>query len=299
MSMLILFISLLLVCCGQDRFDSPKSGHKKLDIDSKSVRSVSAITPSGKMGTGSAEPAADVLSNDPERVVEKLDTRPKRKPESPKRAYSKFKRSYERLKRFYNRRPQNFNVSLFNSINKKFGVEEKQGFKDSVYESLNGDIVALDNLKKIVMITKRSEDAYRTELNARPLLIQLCGIVGSSIFAVMNETGTVLSKDNLVKLQNSQDVVGLNNLKNKMDDMYEKWEKMVNLLQDIINNGARFATQDDVIKNLQSIVDLDTVKHDQDSHDTLCLLKNELVNLQYQIEEQVRELRLGLVKSTF
>ncbi|AHH07421.1 Hypothetical protein BCD_1355 (plasmid) [Borrelia crocidurae DOU] len=283
---IILLLSLCVLSCGQDRVITPdKYGMRKR-------RSFPTITPDVKVKSGNSGLTSDAHVE----VIERVNTRTKRMPQTPKRAYARFKRSYDKLKRFYNRRPKNFNVSLFDSIRKKFGVDERQGFKDSVYESLNGDIISLNNLEKIVMLTKGSGDAYSVALNSRPLLIKLCGIVGRSIFTIMNETGAILSKDNLVLLQGSQDVDGINNLGNKIDDIREKWREMVKLLQNIINNAARFATQEDVIQTLQPIIDLDTLRGDQESNSKLCSIKNELIDLYYQIEEQVRKLRLGLVK---
>ncbi|ACH93843.1 MULTISPECIES: hypothetical protein [Borrelia] len=208
--------------------------------------------------------------------------------------YSALIASFNDLKALYDYKPEGFNVSLFDDIKNKFGNTYYENFKETIYAAFKGDVATIDNLKKIVADSIETKDEYMSALNGRPLLYRL-NELGNILFLFLNND-SVFGNDGLIKIRDRQDIALFNEVKYMLDDMRVKWDELVSLLQNTINNVSVFASKyietrnvadkEAMIAQLEPIVELKSLDANQSCKGVICKLKNEFMDLYSQIKEK-------------
>ncbi|AFI31757.1 hypothetical protein [Borrelia crocidurae] len=217
------------------------------------------------------------------------------------KAYIALRTNLSKLVDLYYYRPSEFSDFLFENIKTEFGVDEMQDFRDSVYAMVKGDVAVLKNLEKIVMHSFGKNEVvsqdYLFESNAYFLLFHFSKMANYLLGIVMHKNGYILNDDNLLKLQDSKDVEGLNELASILEHICLKWENMVRLVKGIINDASRFTTKDEIMERLKPITDLEVIKYNQncdcnlpDDDMHICKLKNNLRVLCRQLKEKMNKL---------
>ncbi|ETZ17930.1 hypothetical protein BDCR2A_01125 [Borrelia duttonii CR2A] len=241
------------------------------------------------------------LSSSPEEEKETLTDKPI-KVQTPKEvAYDALTASFNALETLYHHKDEGFDISsLFEEINKKFNKDSHrlhiQDVQDKVTYSISGNINCLENLKKIVLHSSiTNKDEYMKEQNAKPLIYKLSDIAKHSINIILKDDNK-FGKGKLEQLQQSQNIQGINTLKDMLDDMHSKWQEIVKSTQDIIEKAAQHDSKDNIIEELKPILTLETLKDDQvysaqeNGDPKLCKLKNQFKTLCSKVIDQVQEL---------
>ncbi|WP_232212722.1 hypothetical protein ACE4V3_05145 (plasmid) [Borrelia recurrentis] len=150
--------------------------------------------------------------------------------------------------------------------------------------------------KKIVLHSSiTNKDEYMKEQNAKPLIYKLSDIAKHSINIILKDDNK-FGKGKLEQLQQSQNIQGINTLKDMLDNMHSQWQEIVKSIQDIIEKAAQHDSKDNIIEELKPILTLETLKDDQvysaqENGDLkLCKLKNHFKTLCSKVIDQVQEL---------
>ncbi|AHF45569.1 hypothetical protein [Borrelia parkeri] len=160
-------------------------------------------------------------------------------------AYGALLENLNKLKTSLNYQPEEFNRSQFNNI---FQVwVDSQGFKkeredeDKVYASLNRDVEALSNLEIVVDNLASSGNHVVNWTIAMKLLDNLKSSA-EYISEVINDKGSILSRDNLVALRASNNVLGMHDIKNILELMLLIRNNLIERVKIMLRGAAGLAT---------------------------------------------------------
>ncbi|WP_024653748.1 hypothetical protein [Borrelia persica] len=207
-------------------------------------------------------------------------------------AYAALIKSFNNFKALYNYMPKEFDDPLFGDINKEFQViYNNMDHKNPIYALFKGDVATLSNLKEIIMKFNTIVE-YDTSIVGDKLIDRLGLLVFNVVFTIIDKDNGVFKNANLLKLKSSKDVEGLNKLTNMLDNLCVKWNALVVVVSDIINEAAKLDNRNDVIKKIRQFYDLNLNDPCQKcgDGDKLCILKNEFLNLYLRIVNQAKQL---------
>ncbi|UPA16973.1 hypothetical protein bcCo53_001141 (plasmid) [Borrelia coriaceae] len=117
-------------------------------------------------------------------------------------------------------------------------------FSKNIQIALNYDRETLNNLKSIIKDLSHDNHKFALEL------MNNLSVFGDNL---INALDRIDSDNFLSMLKESQDVLGLISIKVILDDMLEKGQEMVSLLQGIINNSVLFSDENEIKKSLELI----------------------------------------------
>ncbi|WP_024653762.1 hypothetical protein [Borrelia persica] len=221
------------------------------------------------------------------------DTRKMEDLKTSQQVYAELKSSVQDISDSYYYRDRELNDFLFDAIYNKFDIKyEDKNFKDNVYASLRGDISVVNDLKKIVVDLIDTRDEYEFESYGSYLLDGL-NKWGRSIFFLFSQDD-VLSNGRLVRLKASHDVSGLEYIKTKLNSIRAKFDELLKLIQNIINNAAisadkyiktkNFIYKKEILAKLQTFFLSNALF--QLCTNEFCRLKNELLILYLQLKNK-------------
>ncbi|WP_024655293.1 hypothetical protein [Borrelia hispanica] len=211
-------------------------------------------------------------------------------PKTPEEAYDALIENYNELQILLNT-PKEFNSSFITEIGNFFGVNYEVFIKNNFYPSLGFDITTINNLKKMITTFNPTK---------RPNIpgIDVTSVHQLSLFAkeLIRPIDNAFKENNQINiLKNSNDVKALNELTNMLDNLYEKWDTIVSLIQTTINEAAKLDKKDDVVRKLKLLNDLHLANFSQICNENgvnneVCELKNEMGQLSTNIKNKIESL---------
>ncbi|WP_024653759.1 hypothetical protein [Borrelia persica] len=269
----VLLFSVFLLCCRQELVEPNFNGEKDGEVIlGPEVRTDDQVN---------EEEDLDDLNDDPKTFQE---------------AYRALMRSVDRVKRVYNHRSEGFNESLFEEIIKKFGSSDHRSdpnFRGVVYASLKGDIVAINNLKRIVVDFNETDSEYNSSFNGMNLIVMKLYYIGNFLSGLV--CNGFRKKDvNFPVLRYSEDVEGLNKHRLSINNFLKKWDEVVLELKTIINDAANFDTKEAVLSKLALLKFINTnelpILSEHHGDRMYVLLEKELRGIYAEICTQNRQL---------
>ncbi|ETZ17926.1 hypothetical protein BDCR2A_01121 [Borrelia duttonii CR2A] len=227
---------------------------------------------------------------------EKIKSKKERQiPKTPEEAYDALIENYNELQVLLNT-PKEFNSSFITEIGNFFGVDYDLFVKNNFYPSVGFDITTINNLKKMITTFNPTKKPDIPGLD-------VASIHQLSLFTkeLIRPIDNAFKENNQINiLKNSNDVKALNELINMLDNLYEKWDTIVNLIQTIINEAAKLNKKDDVTKKFKLLNDLhlgnfNQICNENGVNNEVCELKNEMGQLSKNIKNKIESLIESLV----
>ncbi|UPA18955.1 virulence associated lipoprotein [Borrelia puertoricensis] len=173
-------------------------------------------------------------------------------------AYGALLENLNKLKASLNYQPEGFNRSQFDNI---FQVWfDSQGFKkerddeDKVYASLNRDVETLSNLQ-IVVDNLASAGKQVVEFTIAMKLLDNLKSSAEYISEVINDNGSILSRDNLLALRASNNIVDMQDIKNILEIMLSIRNNLIERIKIMLRGAAGLATMKVLAQaNIQALI---------------------------------------------
>ncbi|ACH93846.1 hypothetical protein BDU_1049 (plasmid) [Borrelia duttonii Ly] len=216
-------------------------------------------------------------------------------PKTPEEAYDALIENYNELQVLLNT-PKEFNSSFITEIGNFFGVDYELFVKNNFYPSVGFDITTINNLKKMITTFNPTKKPDIPGLD-------VASIHQLSLFTkeLIRPIDNAFKENNQINiLKNSNDVKALNELINMLDNLYEKWDTIVSLIQTTINEAAKLNKKDDVTKKFKLLNDLhlgnfNQICNENGVNNEVCELKNEMGKLSKNIKNKIESLIESLV----
>ncbi|ANF34369.1 hypothetical protein A7978_04475 (plasmid) [Borrelia turicatae] len=160
-------------------------------------------------------------------------------------AYGALLENLNKLKASLNYQPEEFNRSQFDNIFQVWvdsqGVKKEREYEEKVYSSLNRDVEALSNLK-IVVDNLASAGTHVVDWTIAMKLLDNLKSSAEYISEVINDKGSILSRDNLLALRASNNVVDMQDFKYILDLMLSIRNNLIERVKIMLRGAAGLAT---------------------------------------------------------
>ncbi|UPA12612.1 hypothetical protein [Borrelia venezuelensis] len=160
-------------------------------------------------------------------------------------AYGALLENLNKLKASLNYQPEKFNRSQFDNIFQVWvdsqGVKKEREYEEKVYASLNRDVEALSNLK-IVVDNLASAGTHVVDWTIAMKLLDNLKSSVEYISEVINDKGSILSRDNLLALRASNNVVDMQDFKYILDLMLSIRNNLIERVKIMLRGAAGLAT---------------------------------------------------------
>ncbi|ETZ17921.1 hypothetical protein BDCR2A_01116 [Borrelia duttonii CR2A] len=218
-----------------------------------------------------------------------------------KQAYSELEHSFNKLKSLYHDSFEILNIPFLNDFKSKFNITNRQFHIDLIYAILRRNYFLFNawNGPDVIFVDGDSKNHILSD--SVLLLLGIYTLVINTLSAIL-EQNDVFGNYKLNKLKYSRDITGISEIKNMLHDMHLKWTEFSILLKNFINNLSKFFYndiqnyndffRDEILLQLRKIRDMNFIDKNQFCKDNykICGLKNDLINLRYQIEVKSNEL---------
>ncbi|WP_330730234.1 hypothetical protein [Borrelia turicatae] len=160
-------------------------------------------------------------------------------------AYGALLENLNKLKASLNYQPEEFNRSQFDNIFQVWvdsqGVKKEREYEEKVYSSLNRDVEALSNLK-IVVDNLAGAGTHVVDWTIAMKLLDNLKSSAEYISEVINDKGSILSRDNLLALRASNNVVDMQDFKYILDLMLSIRNNLIERVKIMLRGAAGLAT---------------------------------------------------------
>ncbi|AHH03960.1 Hypothetical protein BHY_1009 (plasmid) [Borrelia nietonii YOR] len=284
MVMFILNVLVLVLGCGP----KDRKAKEKMPLGEDKLRTLAGEdkpgTPAGEDKPGT--PAEEDKPGTPAEEDKPGTPAGEDKPGTPEEAYMALVESFNKFKESLSYKPEGFDESKFDNIFSIVWADIPRAQYRQVHISLKRDVESLDNLKAIVMNLTTKTDNSEVNLRTPAELLAVLGIIGIDL-------GFIESNVNLIKSKDVQDVEGLGELEDMLDDVLIQRETMVGLLQNTIRQAAALSDKEQIKEALKSITDSRkdyTMQMKKCVDNPICVVGRNLTNLRYKIQDKVNAL---------